>query len=60
MPFQRFFALRFLHLISNGLIGVNVKSLMWIMVEFGINFCVIYLVKAHNNLISSDPMKFEN
>ena len=43
------FRLRFLHLIVNGFNGViDVKC------GFLVNFCVVYLVKAQNHLISSN------
>ena len=40
--------LTFLHLISNGLSQSLIDG------DFIINFCVIYLVKTHNHLISSN------
>ena len=43
--FQRFFALNYvLHLIINGLIGVDINS--WTRLWVILSFCVLYLVKT--------------
>ena len=52
--FQRIFASSFLHLMSNGLNGVNINLLMYVDCSFVINFSVAYLAKAQNHLISSN------
>ena len=57
---EKYVSKGFLLLISNGSIGVNINSLTQIAVGFVINFCVVYLVKARNDLILSNPKQFEN
>ena len=52
--FQRFFAIRFLHSITNGLNGVDINLLTYKDCGFVINFSVVYLAKTHNHLISSN------
>ena len=55
--FQRFFKLRFLHLVSNGLNGVNINNSLMFVVLLQI---FVYLVKTHKYLISSNTTQFQN
>ena len=50
--------LSFLHLIQDGINGVSIYQLTDADCGFVIIFCVVYLVKTHNDLISSNPMSF--